>query len=117
MSGFENVPAALAAAAALQARLAERDELDARQRALVDRIRDRVAATVPDVEVVGDPVARLPHLVTFSCLYVDGEAVVTSWTGVASRSPRAPPAPRRRWPPRTCSRRWACSPTGTCGSP
>ena len=77
VSGFENVPAALAAAAALQARLAERDELDARQRALVDRIRDRVAATVPDVEVVGDPVARLPHLVTFSCLYVDGEAVVT----------------------------------------
>ena len=26
---------------------------------------------------MGDPVARLPHLVTFSCLYVDGEAVVT----------------------------------------
>ena len=77
VSGFENVPAALAAAAALQARLAERDELDARQRVLVDRVRDRVAATVPDVEVVGDPVARLPHLVTFSCLYVDGEAVVT----------------------------------------
>jgi cysteine desulfurase len=31
---------------------------------------------VPDVEVVGDPVGRLPHLVTFSCLYVDGEALV-----------------------------------------
>jgi cysteine desulfurase len=35
-----------------------------------------VAATVPDVEVVGDPVDRLPHLVTFSCLYVDGEALL-----------------------------------------
>ena len=33
-------------------------------------------ATVPDVEVVGDPVQRLPHLVTFSCLYVDGEALL-----------------------------------------
>ena len=32
--------------------------------------------TIPDVEVVGDPVDRLPHLVTFSCLYVDGEALV-----------------------------------------
>jgi cysteine desulfurase len=31
---------------------------------------------VPDVEVVGDPVHRLPHLVTFSCLYVDGEALL-----------------------------------------
>ena len=26
--------------------------------------------------MVGDPVDRLPHLVTFSCLYVDGEALV-----------------------------------------
>jgi cysteine desulfurase len=31
---------------------------------------------VPDVEVVGDPVDRLPHIVTFSCLYVDGEALL-----------------------------------------
>ena len=73
--GFENVPAALAAAAALQAAVSERDEIDARQRALVDLVRARMAA-VPDVEVVGDPLDRLPHLVTFSCLYVDGEALV-----------------------------------------
>ncbi|HSJ20441.1 MAG TPA: aminotransferase class V-fold PLP-dependent enzyme [Nocardioidaceae bacterium] len=90
VSGFENVPAALAAAAALQARLAEREEVNARQFALVDRIRERVAATVPDVEVVGDPLDRVPHLVTFSCLYVDGEAIVTELDragfGVASGS-------------------------------
>ena len=73
--GFENVPAALAAAAALQAVVAERDEVDARQHELIDVVRAR-AADVPDVEVVGDPVDRLPHLVTFSCLYVDGEALV-----------------------------------------
>ena len=35
-----------------------------------------MAAEVPDVEVVGDPVDRLPHLVTFSCLYLDGEALL-----------------------------------------
>ena len=74
--GFENVPAALAAAAALQAVVAERDEVGTRQRGLVDDVRRRVAA-IPDVDVVGDPVDRLPHLVTFSCLYVDGESLVT----------------------------------------
>ena len=88
-SGFENVPAALAAAAALQAVVAEREQTNARQHALVDRIRASVAA-IPDVEVVGDPVDRLPHLVTFSCLYVDGEAIVTELDrrgyGVASGS-------------------------------
>jgi cysteine desulfurase len=55
--------------------VAERDEVGARQRILVDRIRAGVAR-IPDTEVVGDPVDRLPHLVTFSFLYVDGEAVV-----------------------------------------
>jgi cysteine desulfurase len=75
VSGFENVPAALGAAAALQAVVAERDEVNARQHALVDRIRAGVAE-IPDTEVVGDPVDRLPHLVTFSFLYVDGETIV-----------------------------------------
>ncbi|MGZ0146768.1 cysteine desulfurase family protein [Kribbella sp. WER1] len=76
--GFPNVPNALAAAAALQARLAEAVELDKQHRAWVDEVRHRVAADVPDVEVVGDPEDRLPHILTFSCLYVDGEALVTA---------------------------------------
>ena len=74
--GFENVPAILAAAASLRAVCEEADQVAARLSPLVDRIRTRVAAEVPDVEVVGDPVHRLPHLVTFSFLYVDGEALV-----------------------------------------
>jgi cysteine desulfurase len=76
VAGFENVPAALASAAALQAVAADADTVATRQRALVDRIRRRVAAEVPDVDVVGDPDGRLPHVVTFSCLYVEGEALV-----------------------------------------
>jgi cysteine desulfurase len=88
-SGFENVPAALAAAAALQSVVAERDEVNARQFAMVDRIR-AAAAAIPDTEVVGDPVGRLPHLVTFSCLYVNGEQIVQALDrrglGVASGS-------------------------------
>ncbi|HEY6744273.1 MAG TPA: aminotransferase class V-fold PLP-dependent enzyme [Mycobacteriales bacterium] len=74
--GFENVPSAVAAAAALRAVAAEADAEAARLSALVDRIRATVAATVPDVEVVGHPTDRLPHLLTFSCLYVDGETLL-----------------------------------------
>jgi cysteine desulfurase len=74
--GFENVPAAVAAAAALRAVAGESEQEDRRLRALVDRIRATVAATVPDVEIVGHPTDRLPHLVTFSCLYVDGETLL-----------------------------------------
>ena len=88
-SGFENVPATLAAAAALQATLAERAAEGPRQTALVDRIREAVAR-IPDVEVVGDPSDRLPHVVTFSCLYLDGETLVSELDrlgyGVASGS-------------------------------
>lgn len=77
-AGFENIPAVVAAAASLRALRAgpETGDEAARLRRLVDRIRTRVPQLVPDVEVVGDPVRRLPHLVTFSCLYVDGEALL-----------------------------------------
>jgi cysteine desulfurase len=74
--GAADLPAIVAAAASLRAVTAEAQAEGVRLSALVDRIRDRVAATVPDVEIVGDPVGRLPHLVTFSCLYVDGEALL-----------------------------------------
>lgn len=76
--GPPDLPAVVAAAIGLQAATAEAASEDARLRPLVDRIRARVAAEVPDVEVVGDPVDRLPHLVTFSCLYVPGEALLTA---------------------------------------
>jgi cysteine desulfurase len=75
--GFEDVPGALAAAAALQARSDEAETLAVKHRNLVERIRAEVPVLVPDVEVVGHPTERLPHLVTFSCLYVDGETLLT----------------------------------------
>jgi cysteine desulfurase len=74
--GFENLPAIVAAAASLRAVRAEAAGEAERLRGLVDRVRARVPELVPDVEVVGDPERRLPHLVTFSCLYVDGEALL-----------------------------------------
>jgi cysteine desulfurase len=75
--GVPNVPEVLAAAAALTSAGRERGPDDAALRALVARIRAEVPRTVPDSVVHGEPEARLPHIVTFSCLYVDGEALVT----------------------------------------
>ncbi|MGW2930285.1 aminotransferase class V-fold PLP-dependent enzyme [Streptomyces sp. NPDC001156] len=74
--GFENIPAVVAAAASLRAVRAEAAGEAARLRELTERIRARVPESVPDVEVVGDPDRRLPGIVTFSCLYVDGETLL-----------------------------------------
>jgi cysteine desulfurase len=71
-----SLPLIVAAAASLRAVVGRLDADAARLSALVDRIRSVVAGSVPDVDVVGDPVDRLPHIVTFSCLYVDGEALL-----------------------------------------
>ncbi|MFI1445202.1 cysteine desulfurase/sulfurtransferase TusA family protein [Streptomyces fructofermentans] len=74
--GFENIPGIVAAAAALRAVRAQAAAESARLRELTDLIRARVPELVPDVQVVGDPVHRLPHLLTFSCLHVDGETLL-----------------------------------------
>ncbi len=89
LGGEASVPAALAAAAALQAVLAEREETAIRQHRQVERIR-ACAGALPDTEVVGDPDRRLPHLVTFSVLYASGDEMVAGLDrrgfGVASGS-------------------------------
>lgn len=75
-AGFENIPAIVAAAASLRAVRAEAAREAVRLRELTELIRARVPESVPDVEVVGDPERRLPGVVTFSCLYVDGETLL-----------------------------------------
>ncbi len=75
--GYPNVPAALAAATALEAMDTERLTRETALRALTDRMRVRIPEVVPDTVVYGDPVHGLPHIVTFCCLYVNGEALVT----------------------------------------
>ena len=76
--GGVSVPAALAAAVALQAAAARVAAGPDPRHALVERLRARVAAEVREVDVAGPATGRLPHVLTFSCLYVDGEAVVTA---------------------------------------
>lgn len=67
---------ALAAAEAWRQTQSARVDQAARSSAIIGRLR-AAAASLPDVEVVGDPAQRLPHVLTFSLLYVDGEALVT----------------------------------------
>lgn len=67
---------ALAGAEAWRQTQAARVDDAARSSAIIGRVR-AAAADLPDVEVVGDPAERLPHVLTFSLLYVDGEALVT----------------------------------------
>jgi len=74
--GFENVPAALAAAAALRASLEEQVQLSAEHFSLTTMLAETVRS-IPDTQVFLAPGDRLPHVLAFSCLYVDGEALVS----------------------------------------
>lgn len=61
---------------ALRAVRQQAARLNPPQHARIDRLRAELPALVPDLAVLGDPLRRLPHLLTFSCLYVDGEALL-----------------------------------------
>ena len=77
VTGPLNVPGAVATAAVLVAREAEREAEHARLHAFTARIR-RISGRIPDAQVHGpaDPDVRLAHLVSMSFLYVDGEALL-----------------------------------------
>ncbi|HEX2318466.1 MAG TPA: cysteine desulfurase family protein [Streptosporangiaceae bacterium] len=74
--GFPNLPAIISATAALDDYEARRDDADVALRLLTSQIRDRLKTLIPDCVVHGDHSRTLPHIVTFSCLYIDGEALV-----------------------------------------
>lgn len=77
VGGLPDVPAAVAAATALEQAVREYEREAARAFGLVGRIRAEIAARVADVEILGDPDRRLPHVMTFCALYVSGEALVS----------------------------------------
>jgi cysteine desulfurase len=74
-AAMENLPGIAAMAAALQARVAESPAERPRLERLAERLRRGVKA-IPDVVLHGHPSERLPHLVAFSILYVEGEALL-----------------------------------------
>jgi cysteine desulfurase len=73
----DNVPAAVVAGLTGQRWAAAAPADRERTRAQVVRIRQRVLAEVPDVEVHGGEPGDLPHLLSLSVLYVDAEALQT----------------------------------------
>jgi cysteine desulfurase len=73
--GMPDVPAIYAAAVALNDWLRDGRAVAGRQHGLIDELRAGIAQQVPDVDVAGDGVHRVPHLLTFSALYVDGETL------------------------------------------
>ena len=76
VSGFPDVPAAAAAATALETWLPQSEADAARAFALTERIRTALPSVASGIVVTGDPEDRLPHIVTFTCEGVTGEAVV-----------------------------------------
>ena len=74
--GKVSVPAALAAAVALEEREANRAEVAARLAGHLKRIRAALSA-LPGVRVFGRAEGALPHVLTFACDGIDGEALAT----------------------------------------
>jgi cysteine desulfurase len=74
-AGMENLPGIAAMAAALEARAVEGPAEAPRLQRLAERLRAGLEA-IPDLVVHGHPTQRLPHLVAFSVLYVEGEALL-----------------------------------------
>jgi cysteine desulfurase len=74
-AGMENLPGIAAMAAAVTARVAEAPGERDRMAGLASRLLAGLA-TIPEVVVHGDPGQRLPHLVAFSVLYIEGEALL-----------------------------------------
>ena len=75
-AGLENLPAIAGMAAALEARGAEIAAEAPRLRALTDGMRAALPGLVDDLVLHGHPDERLPGLVAFSLLYVEGEALL-----------------------------------------
>jgi cysteine desulfurase len=73
--GVPDVPAIYAAAVALDCWMRQGRAVAERQHDLIEKLRAGIGQHVPDVDVAGDPVRRVAHLLTFSALYVDGETL------------------------------------------
>jgi cysteine desulfurase len=75
-AGIENLPAIAGLAAALEVRNGEISPEAGRLRAWTERIRDELPRRIPDLALHGHRNERLPGLVAFSALYVEGEAML-----------------------------------------
>src|SRR5439155_1611723 len=84
--GTLNVPGIVGLAAALEIARAEMPLEARRLGALRDRLQEGILARVEDVQVNGHPTARLPHNLSLSFAYVEGEALLMALDDVAVSS-------------------------------
>lgn len=77
-AGRENLPAIAGMAAALEDASGEIADEAARLWTLSERLRTGLAERVPEVEVHGHPTHRVPHVVCWSVLGLDGEQLLMS---------------------------------------
>ena len=75
IGGFPDIPAAVAAAVALEEAAPLWQEQTDSNRAMIDRIRSELLRM--SLELAGDPVDRLPHILTFTITGAAGGALVT----------------------------------------
>ena len=87
-AGTPNIPLIVGLAEALRIAAAERDEHNAHQRRLRDRLIAGVLDTIPDSRLTGHPVDRLPNHASFALRGIDGNALLMhlDLAGVAASS-------------------------------
>lgn len=77
VGGFPDIAGAAAAATALEYLRPAAVEESHRLRTLVDGLRVDLPSLIDGLECAGDPLDRLPHILTFTCSDVTGELLVT----------------------------------------
>lgn len=75
-AGFENVPAIMGMAWAVELALTTASEAAERVAALSGRLIREILAQVPDSSLTGHPTERLPHIASFCFAGIDGEALL-----------------------------------------
>jgi cysteine desulfurase len=77
-AGTENTPGIVGLATALKLAYARLDEQNVHLQALRDRLIEGILASVPECELTGHPVRRLPNNASFVFKYVEGESILLS---------------------------------------
>ena len=75
-AGTENVPYIVGLARAMDLAAENHDEVDARIRALRNKLEQAVLRTIPSTQVSGGRAARLSNTLNVSCHYVEGEGML-----------------------------------------
>jgi len=97
VGGFPDIAAAASGASALEYLAQPWPKEAERHRHMIDFLRTELPNTAEGIELAGDPVDRLPHILTFTCSGIAGEALVVELdrAGVAVASGSACTADNR----------------------